>query len=154
MRQCSCTHCCCCCCCRCAQLQGLDDTALKACLKAASYKLLYPGTEPAGGADGTQAGDSSSSGAAAAQQLKDSKQAGDSSSKAGGSGSQAHDLVSLHSKFNRGKVENMLSSAGVTEDSWTFAEQVLAVCAVTVVVVLVYSRIRKHSTKAKDHRSE
>lgn len=122
------------------------------CLKAASYKLLYPGIGPAG-ADGTQAGSSSSSGAAA-QQLKGSKQADDGSSKAGGSGGQAHDLVSLHSKFSRGKVEDMLSSAGVTEDSWTFAEQVLAACAVTVVLVLVYSRIRKHSMKGKDHRSE
>lgn len=140
-----CRLCCCwwCCCCRCTDLQDLDDTALKVCLKAASYKLLYPGTA----ADSSQ-----ETGSDTAQQLKDGQQADGSS----GSSSHANDLASLHSRFqgNRGKVENMLSRTVVSEGSWDFAEQAVVVLAVVGLGAFVYSRVKRHRLKGKDHRSE
>jgi hypothetical protein len=139
-------------CCRCTDLQGLDDSALKVCLKAASYKLLYPGTLPSG-AEGTAEG---SGGSSKAQQIKDTQQADSSSSSDSSSGGHPNDLASMHSKFqdSRGKVENMLSRSVVSEGSWGFAEQALAVVGVLAIVMFLYGRVKTLRRKGKDHRSE
>jgi hypothetical protein len=129
--------------CRCTELQGLDDAALKVCIRAAGFKLLYPGTLSTA-ADGSNA---------AAQQLTDGLQAGSSSSSTG----SALDLHSLHNKFQGGrdKVQDMLNRSVVNEGSWSFAEQSMVVLGVLGVGVAGYSRYAKYrANKAKNHRSE
>jgi hypothetical protein len=124
----------------------LDDAALKVCLKASSYKLLYPGTLAAA-ADGSSDGSK-----AAAQQLTDRQQAG-----SGSSTGSALDLHSLHDKFQGGqhKVKDMLNRGVVHEGSWSFAEQSMVVLVVLGVGVAGYSRYAKYRTdRAKSHRSE
>jgi hypothetical protein len=136
---------------RCTGLQGVDDAHLKVCLKAASYKLLYPGTTP-GVADGATTG-TAPIGSGYIQELKGGK-AADSSGKTGG---QPHDLASLHSRFveGKGKVNNMLSRTVVSEGSWGFAEQALVVLGVLAVGLFAYGRLKRYGAgKAKDHRSE
>jgi hypothetical protein len=139
-------------CCRCTDLAGFADSALKLCLKAASYKLLYPGTLPSG-AEGTGEG---SGGSSKAQQIKDTQQTDSSSSSDSSSVGHPNDLASLHSKFqdSRGKVENMLSRSVVSEGGWGFAEQALAVVGVLAIVMFLYGRVKKLRRKGKDHRSE
>lgn len=118
-------------CCRCTDIKGLDDTNLKVCLKAASYKLLYPGASSDSTAEGS---------AAQAEQLKDMQ--------------QAHDLTALHNK-HQSRVENMLSRGVVSESSWGFAEQALVAVAVFGMVVFAYSRYQRHRHgHAKHSRSE
>lgn len=131
---------------RCTELQGLDDAALKVCLRASSYKLLYPGTL-ATAADGSSDGSK-----AAAQQLTDGLQAG-----SGSSTGSALDLHSLHNKFQGGqhKMQDMLNRSVVNEGSWSFAEQSMVVLVVLGVGVAGYSRYAKYkANKAKNHRSE
>jgi hypothetical protein len=138
---------------RCTELQGVDDAHLKVCLKAASYKLLYPGTLP-GGADGATTG-TAPVGSGYIQESKDGKPA-DGRGKTGG---QAHDLASLHSRFEEGKskVNNMLIRTVVSEGSWGLAEQALVVLGVLAVGLFAYGRLKRYrygAGKAKDHRSE
>lgn len=106
---------------------------MKVCLKAASYKLLYPGPSSDSTAEG--------SAAQPAQQLKDTQ--------------QAHDLTALHQQHHS-RVENMLSRGVVSEGSWGFAEQALVAVAVFGVVVFAYSRYQRYRHgHAKQHsRSE
>jgi hypothetical protein len=115
------------------------------CLKAAGYKLLYPGIDAAtGGADGAAA----AAAGATAQQLKGNSQPAEG---------HALDLAALHARVqgSRSRVENMLSRTGVTEDSWSFAEQALVLLAVFGLGVFSYSRYTRYKAgKAKDHRSE
>ena len=132
--------------CRCTELQGLDDAALKVCLRAASHKLLYPGTIAGRAADAAGAAPSE------AKQVKDGQTASSTD------GAVAHDLAALHTAYQRtqNKVENMLSRTVVSEGSWTFAEQAFVVIAALGVGAFAYSRYKAYRlSKAKGHsRSE
>lgn len=144
-------HCCCRRCDaarRCADLQGLDDAGLKDCLRAASLKLLFPGSLKPG---------SAAAGEAAAQPQQQQQ------AQAGGRGS-AQDLASLHAQFHgaagsrggAGSVENMLSRSLVATGGWGFAEQAFVVIALLGAAGLGYTRWQRwRAARAKSHsRSE
>lgn len=158
---------------RCLDLQGLSDIESKDCVKAANFKLEYPGTlkpeaelaAAAASAAKTVAGAAADTGNAAGGAAGDTAKAianaaRDAPKKLNEAAAAAHDLASLHAQQFYSRYEGLQTQLGrrMTGPSggWSFIEQSCVVIVVVGILYVSFSRLVQYrKARAKQHgRSE
>jgi hypothetical protein len=148
------------CCCSCTDLQGLTEQQTRECVKAASFKLEFPGTlGPTAAAAGALAAATGAITEAAGAAGREMKLDG-----AAATAAVTNDLASLHAAALQagqvsgvGKVESYLGRRMSGPDGGLgFIEQMLIIVCVAGAAWFGYSRLQKYRlSRAKGHsRSE
>lgn len=144
--------------CRCLDLQGLNDQQVKECVKAASFKLEYPGTlkpEAALAAAAVTAA-KTAAGVAADTAKAATGTAADTIQQINGAAAAANDLAALHAQHVHSRYEELQEQLGRRmsgpSGGWSFVEQAGVVAVVVGVMWFGFSRTQRYrKAQAKQH---